>query len=181
MERTTNQMDARLDKIIDLLLLSQATSVPGPSPFRKKTRHGSNDTGDMDVDHFDQLAQDDPEPSRDSPHTNVTPESPTRGQKPQTNSALASPSRQERREALLPPLPDSPNQNDDATWLKRQATASIAFTEKAKTLLNPYRTAQETLKANRKSILNAPSIPMGVKLTTLSSSRSDIASRGRED
>jgi hypothetical protein len=85
----------------------------------------------------------------------------------------------------LPPLPDSPNPPDDS-WLKRKTNASIAFTEKAKTLLNPYRTAQETLKLHKKTnrigLFNAPNTtPMNVQLITLSSSRSDIASRGRED
>jgi len=84
-----------------------------------------------------------------------------------------------------PPLPDSPGK-EDSTWLRRKTAATITFTEKAKTLLNPYRTAQETLNdsaraANRMHLLNAPGTPMGVHLTTLPSSRRDTASRGRED
>ena len=84
-----------------------------------------------------------------------------------------------------PPLPDSPG-TEDSAWLRRKTSATTTFTEKAKILLNPYRTAHETLKAQSKSasimsLLNAQRTPMGVHLTTLSSSRSDTASRGRED
>ena len=186
MERTSNQMDARLDKIIDLLLLSQQDNsvAPGPSPFRKKTRHDPNNSSDMEVDHFDQLVSGNPKPPTDTLKPHPTPDSPIRRQNDPPRATMESPTRKPNPE-IPPPLPDSPSQDEDATWLKRQATASIAFTEKAKTLLNPYRTAHDTLKqqikASRKSLLNAPSTPMGVHLTTLSSSRSDIASRGRED
>ena len=186
MERTSNQMDARLDKIIDLLTFSQDASAPGPSPFRKKTRHDQMNSNNMEVDHFDQLASETQAPMTDTIVPILTPKSPNRGlyQQETPPSATESPPRKLTLDKP-PPLPDSPKQQDDATWLKRQTTASIPFTEKAKTLLNPYRTAHETLKgqikSNHKSSLNAQSTPMSVHLTSLSSSRSDIASRGRED
>jgi len=182
MERTSNQMDARLDKIINLLLHTHDTNATtGPSPFRKKTRHDPNNETDMEVDHFNQNINDSHEAERHD--TQITPisTSPTRGhdQTPPTTTTN-SPA---RNNPETTPLPDSPNQ-EDTTWLKRQTTTQQAFTEKAKALLNPYRTAHETLKSqlksSRKSLLNASSPPIGVQLTTLSSSRSDIASRGRE-
>ena len=220
MERNSNQMDARLDKIIDLLLLNQRQTITEPSPFRKKTRQYENyDEVNMDIDHFKQLSSDRHDPQRNEHHPDDA--TAPRGAKSPNNEGISSsktrtvnlddtsssfpspievedPMNQEH-EMLQnkttppgspltkpPPLPDSPTPDHDATWLKRQASASIAFTEKAKTLLNPYRTAQETLKAqmtktNRISSLNSLSTPMGVHLTTLSSSRSDKASRGRED
>ena len=190
MERTSNQMDARLDKIIDLLLLRQETnSIIGPSPFRKKTRHETNEASNMEVDHFDQLSSLETQETGagEIPRTTFTPDSPIRDKVQKTTSphvSTAIPNQKSITETP-PPLPDSPTQNEDSTWLKRQANASSAFTEKAKTLLNPYRTAHETLKeqtkAKHKSSLNAQSTPMSVHLTTLTSSRSDIASRGRED
>ena len=136
----------------------------------------------MEVDHFDQLTNETQERTPDTPMPILAPASPKRSQDQQPITPRGTEfTTQKSRTETLPPLPDSPTQDDDATWLKRQTNASIAFTEKAKTLLNPYRTANETMKANRKSSLNAKSTPMSVQLTTLSSSRSDIASRGRED
>jgi hypothetical protein len=208
MERTSNQMDARLDKIIDLLLLNQGSTI-GPSPFRKKTRHKNGKEANMDIDHFETLTlenQDVHDPKR---RRNKHPDSPTRTSQARTDNktppttdietttsqmwqATTTPppiAETENTASLIrfnppPALPDSPNQ-EDATWLQRKTNATIAFTEKTKTLLNPYRTTQETLKSNsrpnRMSTLNAPSTPMGVTLTTLSSTQSDTALRGRKD
>ena len=212
MERSSNQMDARLDKIIDLLVLRQGNDRMGPSPYRKKTRHDTEQDPNMDIDHFDQIAehpqneyqenQDDhqaqpspPSPARYNPPKDTNPQmhisigtiaNPYKGPM-DNNSTIQIPtdSTIERNSLPPPPLPDSPT-NEDSTWLRRKTAATITFTEKAKTLLNPYRTAQETLNdnarpVNRMSLLNAPGTPMGVHLTTLSSSRRDTASRGRED
>ena len=209
MERSSNQMDARLDKIIDLLILRQGNDMKGPSPYRKKTRHDTEQDPDMDIDHFDQLA---PTPQSKTQETQDQqsqhpPHSPARYEPPKDtnpqnhmlittapNPPKGTTDKDEMTQTPIdsitesytlppPPLPDSPG---DPTWLRRKTAATITFTEKAKTLLNPYRTAQETLignarSATRMSLLNAPGTPMGVHLTTLSSSRRDTASRGRED
>ena len=204
MERNSNQMDARLDKIIDLLMLNQGTNT-GPSPFRKKTRHETSSDTNMEIDHFNKLTsgkQDSQErPTNQTPPTSSTTRIKSQVQGMETNrtttptpttdkdtmqdtipgdSRTSSP---QTTHGEPPPLPDSPNHDDDA-WLKLKSDTSIAYMEKAKTLLNPYRTAQETLKLNKKTNQtrhpNAPSNPMDVQLTSLSSSRSDKASRGRE-
>jgi hypothetical protein len=199
-EKTSNQMDARLDKIINLLLLNQEGNPTGPSPFRKKIRHEPPNDANMETDHFDQLStpggvqtranSPDQESEfetmtleRKSPSTTEIPIDETMHDTIRAAPDTSSP--KSTHSNKLPPLPDSPNPPDDS-WLKRKTNASIAFTEKAKTLLNPYRTAQETLKLHKKTnrigLFNAPNTtPMNVQLITLSSSRSDIASRGRED
>jgi len=210
MERSSNQMDARLDRIIDLLTLQQGNDKTGPSPYRKKTRHDTEQEPNMDIDHFDQLAsspqnkakenqvqtQSPPSPVRENTMNDNTPQSqisigitakPRTGPM-DTNMTIQEPSTEIIEDSTTPPpppLPDSPGK-EDSTWLRRKTAATITFTEKAKTLLNPYRTAQETLNdsaraANRMHLLNAPGTPMGVHLTTLPSSRRDTASRGRED
>jgi hypothetical protein len=192
MERTSNQLDARLDKIIDLLLLNQGNTT-GPSPFRKKTRHEISKEANMEIDHFDKLTAE-VQDNRESQTNGSQMTSPTQiGSPAQATTSTGTPilhkhsseddTMQDTNKGNPPPLPDSPNQ-DDNTWLKRKTSASVVFKEKAKTLLNPYRTAQETLKMNKKNthigLLNAPNTPMSVHLTTLSSSLSDTASRGRE-
>ena len=213
MEISSNQMDARLDKIIDLLILRQGNESGGPSPFRKKTRHETDNDPDMEIDHFDQLSSTTKHPEKTTPTTHQiqTMTSPPRGQTQQDNFSQTnstkdhtaksfttqaadmdirthSPTNQYKTDSHIhkpPPLPDSPG-NEEAAWLRRSTPATSTAPEKAKTLLNPYRTAQETLKdqtriPNKMSLLNASSTPMGVHLTTLSSSRRDTASRGRED
>jgi len=56
LDRTSNNMDERLDKIINLLLLTQTNAQQGPSPYRKKSRSAYHDEeGDdteMEVEHF---------------------------------------------------------------------------------------------------------------------------------
>ena len=179
-------MDARLDKIIDLLLLNQGTAT-GPSPFRKKTRHEDHLSPDMEIDHFEQLSSN----IDNAKESQEEPKSPERGSTPTIptplDTEMKGPSDQKHNDALnneyLPPLPDSPTQ-EDHTWLKRNTNAAKAFNAKAKILLNPYRTAREELSlttGSRLSLLNTPSTSPGVHLTTLPSSRRDTASRGREE
>jgi hypothetical protein len=55
LDRTSSKMDERLDKIINLLLLTQNPENNGPSPYRKKSRPSRNDDdhdNDMEVEHF---------------------------------------------------------------------------------------------------------------------------------
>ena len=212
LERSSNQMDACLDKIINLLLLSHAPPE-GPSPFRKKTRHETEDTTNMEIDHFDQLSTDkELIPSRNSPITADLNKQPTtradvihtqaqqanhqpidetqQSADNNTREPEVTPKLQERDssnkspQATPPPLPDSPGK-DDSTWLKRKTSAAKELNEKAKTLLNPYRTARGAMLAqtprNQLSLLNQPIASQGVHLTNLSSSRGDTASLGRED
>ena len=119
MERSSNQMDARLDKIIDLLLLNQGSGI-GPSPFRKKTRHQQNINLDMDIDHFDQMSS-----TIDHNQPEIQPESPKRvvtNTPPQPDLPMEDHHQGDtghmHQQADLPPLPDSPIQ-EDHTWLKR--------------------------------------------------------------
>jgi hypothetical protein len=140
MKRTSNQMDARLDKIINLLLINQGNTT-GPSPYRKKTRHETTKESNMEIDHFETLTSENNEDKDPELPRNQRPKSPNGTSQTQhefdldkNETTIKTPEQdpnQMRQDAPTPPptvkapniaspiridpppaLPDSPNQED---------------------------------------------------------------------
>ena len=191
LDRTSSKMDERLDKIINLLLLTQTTDQKGPSPFRKKSRqahYDEEDDDEMQVETFNMMHY------HQTVQTVETVEIIDNDHPTVSNTEDRNTHQQENHHTVTRTQQESDQQNQDTDWLRRsgdtQTKSNNTPIATQRNIPNPYRPATSGRHQHRPesskapahlTTLNASRTSIGATLVPLSSTRSDKASLGRED